>query len=235
MKIEIWSDVICPFCYIGKRNFEKALSQFAGNEHIEVNWKSFLLDPDMPEEPAGSYEEYLMKRKGLGLEQVRGMLKNVTLMAEQAGLEYHFDRSVMVTSRKAHQLIQLAKVHGKDNEVEERLFKAYFTDGENIADTVTLTKIGVEAGLNETEVASSFDNQQLAFELNRDIQEARNIGVNGVPFFVFNRKYAISGAQPVPVFLDTLQKSFAEWRQQHPESVLQVQKGQKCSVDGVCE
>jgi protein disulfide-isomerase len=200
-----------------------------------VNWKSFLLDPDMPEEPAGSYEEYLMKRKGLGLEQVRGMLKNVTLMAEQAGLEYHFDRSVMVTSRKAHQLIQLAKVHGKDNEVEERLFKAYFTDGENIADTVTLTKIGVEAGLNETEVASSFDNQQLAFELNRDIQEARNIGVNGVPFFVFNRKYAISGAQPVPVFLDTLQKSFAEWRQQHPESVLQVQEGQKCSVDGVCE
>lgn len=105
MKIEIWSDVICPFCYIGKRNFEKALEEFADKDHVEVVWKSFQLDPSLPETASESYEEYLTKRKGMPSEQVKGMLTNVTEMAKQAGLEYHLDRSVIVNSQKAHLLL----------------------------------------------------------------------------------------------------------------------------------
>lgn len=132
MKIEIWSDVMCPFCYIGKRNFETALSQFADKDHIEVEWKSFQLDPDIPEVPNESYEQYLVKRKGLSLEQVQGMLANVTESAKQVGLEYNFDTSVMVNSRKAHQLIQFAKSKNLGDAAEERLFKAFFTEGKSL-------------------------------------------------------------------------------------------------------
>src|SRR5690606_10786440 len=124
MKIEIWSDVMCPFCYIGKRHFETALTKFADKENIEVEWKSFQLDPSMPEISNESQEDYLVKRKGMSPEQVKGMLANVTQMAKQAGLEYHLDKSVMVNSQKAHQLIQFAKTRNLGNEIEERLFKA---------------------------------------------------------------------------------------------------------------
>ena len=232
MKVEIWSDVICPFCYIGKHNFEKALAQFADKDKVEVIWKSFQLDSSMPDVANESYEQYLVKRKGLSVEKVRAMLQNVTQMASQSGLEYHLDRSVMVNSLNAHRLIQYAKLHQKGDKAEERLFEAFFTRGENIADPSTLISIAVEIGLDEAAVRDALSNQQYSFEVNRDIQEARAIGVSGVPFFVFNRKYAISGAQPPQVFLETLQKSYSEWQ---PESIVEVQDGQSCDVDGRCE
>lgn len=235
MKIEIWSDVICPFCYIGKRNFEKALAQFDDKDSIEVSWKSFQLDATMPEVATESYEQYLVKRKGLGVEQVRGMLQNVTQMAKQAGLSYNLDRSVMVNSHKAHLLIQYAKTKNLGNEAEERLFSAFFTEGKNIADLSVLTGLGVEIGLDEKELQAAFTDQQYAYEVNSDIQEARNIGVSGVPFFVINRKYAISGAQPPQAFLETISKAFSEWRKLNPQVKLEVQEGQSCSVKGVCE
>lgn len=232
MKVEIWSDVICPFCYIGKHNFEKALAQFADKDKVEVVWKSFQLDSSMPDVANESYEQYLVKRKGLSVEKVRAMLYNVTQMASQSGLEYHLDRSVMVNSLHAHRLIQYAKLHQKGDEAEERLFEAFFTRGENIADPSTLISIAVEIGLDEAAVQDALSNQQYSFEVNRDIQEARAIGVSGVPFFVFNRKYAISGAQPPQVILETLQKSYSEWQ---PVSIVEVQDGQSCGVDGRCE
>ena len=235
MKIEIWSDVMCPFCYIGKRNFEKALTQFAEKEKIEIVWKSFQLDASVPDIATESYEEYLVKRKGLSAEQVKGMLQNVTQMAREAGLDYHFDRSVIVNSLKAHRLIQFAKTRNLGDEAEERLFHAFFTEGKSIADIDTLTQLGVEIGLDATELQVAFTDELYAYQVKQDIQEARQIGVNGVPFFVFNRKYAISGAQPPQAFLETLRKSFDEWQKLNPQPKLNIQQGNSCSIDGVCE
>src|SRR5690606_10429472 len=131
-----------------------------------------------------------------------------------------------------HQFIQFAKSKNLGDQAEEHLFKAYFTDGKNIADIATLTQIGKEIGLSEHETNTAFTDDQYAYLANQDIMEAREIGVNGVPFFVFNRQYAISGAQPPEVFLESLEKSFAEWRQQNPENPFEVIKGQSCSTDG---
>src|SRR5690554_1564485 len=235
MKIEIWSDVMCPFCYIGKRNFETALSDFADKNKIEVEWKSYQLDPSMPEVATESQEDYLIKRKGMNREQVQGMLENVTRMAEQAGLEYHLDKSIMANSKKAHQLIQFAKTKNLGSEMEEQLFKAFFTDGKNIADTEVLTQLGKEIGLDEDELQTAFTDEQYQYQMAQDIQEARNIGVQGVPFFVFDRKYGISGAQPPQAFAETLSKSFTEWRKENPEIKLEMSQGQSCSTDGTCD
>jgi predicted DsbA family dithiol-disulfide isomerase len=235
MKIEIWSDVMCPFCYIGKRNFETALEQFSNKNGIEVEWKSFQLDPSLPEVQDSNYTDYLMVSKGLGRPQVEGMLNNVTQMAKGVGLEYDFDRAVMVNSFKAHRVLQLAKMRGLGDAAEERLFRAFFTEGRNIADDETLLELGKEAGLNETEIRSSLSDERYSDMVKQDIQEARAIGVTGVPFFVFNRKYAVSGAQPPQAFLQTLEKAYAEWREANPEIKIEVTKGQSCSIDGVCD
>ena len=235
MKVEIWSDVMCPFCYIGKRNFENALAQFADKENIEIEWKSYQLDPSMPEVAAESQEDYLVKHKGISREQVRGMLANVTEMAKQAGLEYHLDKSVMVNSQKAHQLIQFAKTKNLGDQIEERLFKAYFTEGKNVADLETLTQLGKEVGLDENELQAAFTDDQYLYQMKQDIQEGANLGVKGVPFFVFDRKYGVSGAQPAEAFLETLSKSFDEWREKNPEVKLQMTQGQSCDINGNCE
>lgn len=235
MKIEIWSDVMCPFCYIGKRNFETALEQFSNKNGIEVEWKSFQLDPSLSEVQDSNYTDYLMVSKGLGRPQVEGMLNNVTQMAKGVGLEYDFDRAVMVNSFKAHRVLQLAKTRGLGDAAEERLFRAFFTEGRNIADDDTLQELGKEAGLNETEIRSSLSDERYSDMVRQDIQEARAIGVTGVPFFVFNRKYAVSGAQPPQAFLQTLEKAYAEWREANPEIKIEVTKGQSCSIDGVCD
>lgn len=235
MKIEIWSDVMCPFCYIGKRNFETALAQFGDKDHIEVEWKSFQLDPSIPEVASESYEEYLVKRKGMPAAQVKGMLENVTNSAKQAGLDYHFDRSQMVNSHKAHQLIQFAKSQNKGDEAEERLFRAFFTEGESIADTTTLIRLGKDIGLDEQEINAALNDPKYTQLVSADIKEAREIGVTGVPFFVIDRKYAVSGAQPSQAFTQSLEKSFTEWRKQNPVSPFEVTQGQSCSTDGICE
>lgn len=226
---------MCPFCYIGKRNFETALEQFSNKNGIEVEWKSFQLDPSLPEVQDSNYTDYLMVSKGLGRPQVEGMLNNVTQMAKGVGLEYDFDRAVMVNSFKAHRVLQLAKMRGLGDAAEERLFRAFFTEGRNIADDDTLLELGKEAGLNETEIRSSLSDERYSDMVRQDIQEARAIGVTGVPFFVFNRKYAVSGAQPPQAFLQTLEKAYAEWREANPEIKIEVTKGQSCSIDGVCD
>ena len=235
MKIEIWSDVMCPFCYIGKRNFEKALEQFADKNKIEVEWKSFQLDPTIPEVAEENQVDYLVKRKGMNREQVKEMLENVTQMAQKVGLEYHLDKSVMVNSQKAHQLIQFAKTKNLGDQIEERLFKAFFTEGKNIADTNTLTQLGIDIGLDKNELQVAFTDDQYRYQMNQDIQEGQQLGVRGVPFFVFDRKYGISGAQPSEAFLDTLSKSFTEWEAANSEVKLQMTQGQSCDTQGNCE
>lgn len=236
MVVEVWSDVMCPFCYIGKRNYEKGLEQFTGRDDVEIVWKSFQLDPTIAED-AGAYEniyQYLATRKGMSYEQSVGMHRQVVQMAQQAGLNYDFDKAVMTNSFKAHRLIQLAKTKGLGDAAEEQIFRAYFTEGRNVSDEKTLAEIAVSIGLDASAVQEALSEEQYAQKVSEDIREAEQIGVNGVPFFVFDRKYAISGAQPPEAFLQTLEKSFSEWSAAHPKIKLDISEGPSCAPDGTC-
>ncbi len=211
-KIEIWSDIQCPFCYIGKRKIEKALETFDGKENVEIEWKSYQLDPEARSQPGVDLYDYLAERKGQTREWAIEMHKNVTAMAKENGLDYHFEKAVLANSYHAHRLIHLAKKYAKGNEAEERIFKAYFTEGKDIASQQTLLELGKEIGLEEKEIKAVLNSDEFGDSVRADIEEAMNIGVRGVPFFVFNREYAVSGAQPVEIFTQTLEKSYANWK-----------------------
>jgi predicted DsbA family dithiol-disulfide isomerase len=207
MKVEIWSDVMCPFCYIGKRRFELALRQFPGRDDVTIEWKSFQLDPEIVTQPGKSVNEYLAERKGWTLEYARELNDHVTQMAREVGLQYDFDKAVVANSFDAHRLSHFAKKHGLQDAMEERLFRAYFTEGKNTADHETLVRLAVEAGLNGDDVRRVLAGSDFADEVNIDAYEAHQVGAQGVPFFVFNNKYAVSGAQPVEIFLQVLEKT----------------------------
>ena len=235
MKVEIWSDVMCPFCYIGKRKFESAMKEFSDAGNIELEWHSFQLDPEIVADPDKNIYEYLSERKGMSYEQSVQMHDHVVKMAAESGLTYNFDKAVVANSFDAHRLIQLAKTKGLGDEIEEQLFKAYFTEGKDFGNHEVLTQLGKEIGLYENEVSEVLGNREkFAAEVKKDIQEAARIGVRGVPFFVFDRKFAVSGAQPSEVFLNTLQKSFGEWREANPVFKLEVADGPTCTPDGEC-
>ena len=234
MKVEIWSDVMCPFCYIGKRNIEAALKQCPEAKNIEIEWKSFQLDPALPETPTDTHQEYLVKRKGFPAEQINGMLQQVTNTAKQAGLDFNLEQSVIVNSFKAHQLIQFAKTKQLGDKAEEILFKAYFTDGKNLASLEVLTTLAQEIGLHPQEAQQAFTDPQYTQKAQQEINEAKQIGVTGVPFFVFNRKYAVSGAQPPQAFLQALEQSYTEFKQKNPFTKLETSKGDSCDTDGNC-
>lgn len=234
MKIEIWSDVMCPFCYIGKRRFEEALQQFAHQDEVEVEWKSFQLNPDMKTDPTININEYLADAKGWNLDYARQMNNQVTEMAAQVGLTYDFDKAIVANSFNAHRFSHLAKTHGLGGAAEEALFKAYFSDGKNIDDTATLIELGTSIGLNADEVKQTLESNAFADAVKHDIAEAQYLGIRGVPFFVMNNKYGVSGAQVVPVFTETLEKSFAEWQEENTKPKLTVIEGESCAPDGNC-
>lgn len=226
---------MCPFCYIGKRKFETALSQFDNKESIEIVWKSFQLNPDQETNPDKSITEYLAEVKGWTLGYAKQMNDYVTNMASEVGLQYDFDKAVIANSFDAHRLVQLAKKHGKGDDMEERLFKAYFTEGLNTADHETLLRLGTDIGLDAEEVKQVLESDQFRKEVKADINEARQVGVTGVPFFVFNQKYAVSGAQAPETFLGALKKSFGEWNEVHPAAEPVTIEGAVCTPDGNCE
>jgi predicted DsbA family dithiol-disulfide isomerase len=234
MKIEIWSDVMCPFCYIGKRRFEDALQQFAHKDEVEVEWKSFQLNPDMKTDPSQNINQYLADVKGWNLDYAHKMNNQVTEMAAQVGLTYDFDKAVVANSFNAHRLSHLAKKHGLGDAAEEALFKAYFTDGKNIDDQDTLIGLGISIGLEAEEVKQTLESNDFADAVKYDIAEAQHLGIQGVPFFVMNNKYGVSGAQTVPVFSETLEKSFADWQQENAKPKLTMIDGESCGPDGDC-
>lgn len=231
MKIEIWSDVMCPFCYIGKRHLEKALEDFPQKDDVEVVWKSFQLNPNMPESSDENVYEYLAKAKGISLEQSKQMHERVIEMAQNAGLDFNFDIAKVANSFKAHRVLQLAKRKNLGDELKEALLNAYFTKGKNTSDVETLVEIGNSVGISRDEVEMALNEEQFAKYVNQDIKEARQIRVQGVPFFVFDRKYAISGAQPVEHFKATLEKVLAE---SSPFINTSPEQGDSCDVDGNC-
>jgi len=201
---------MCPFCYIGKRKFEEALSQFPHNDQINVVWKSFQLNPAMKTDPGKNINEYLAEAKGWSIDQARQMNDRVTAMAQEVGLSYDFDRAIVANSFDAHRLIQLAKTKGLGDAAEERLFRAYFTEGQNTADHTTLLALGTDIGLDPTDVQAVLASNAFADDVNRDIYEAQQVGARGVPFFVLNRRYAVSGAQAPETFLGALNTAWAE-------------------------
>lgn len=232
MQINIWSDVRCPFCYIGKKKFETALEKFPQKDKVEVVWHSFQLDPDLKTQPDSSTLEYFVKTKGVSEEQAKQMLGHATQMAKEVGLEFNIEESILANSLNAHRLIQFAKTKGLGNEIEEVLFKAHFTEKKNIDDLETLVNIGVSIGLDEKETKEMLASDDFAYEVKQDEMQAKNIGVTGVPFFVFNNKYAVSGAQTPEAFLETLEKSWEEYEKENPSLI--VTKGDSCDVDGNC-
>ncbi|WP_417599912.1 DsbA family oxidoreductase [Owenweeksia hongkongensis] len=236
MKVEIWSDVMCPFCYIGKRRFEKALSNFKHKGDIEVVWKSFQLDPTTVTNPALSVTEELARKKGWTLEQTREMSAHVTKMAEGEGLHYDFDKAVVANSYNAHRLLQFAKTQGKGDALKEALLYAYFTDGKNTDDTATLLELGLKAGLEKEEVEKIlYDENLFADAVNKDVAEAQQLRISGVPFFVLDRKYGISGAQELMVFEQNLAKAHEEWKAAQPTTTLETIEGAVCRPDGSCD
>jgi predicted DsbA family dithiol-disulfide isomerase len=231
MKVEIWSDIVCPFCYIGKRKFEKALEAFTEKDKVEIVWRSFQLDPDMKYVPGQSLHEYLGKRKGVSTEQGKQMNDAMTKMAEEVGLEYNFDQAVINNTLDAHRLLHLAKTNGLQNEMKEELFRAYYTEGKNIGDAETLVQLGADVGLPPVEIRKMLKGSQYKEEVLQDQHIAAQVGARGVPFFVFNDKYAVSGAQPAEVFTQVLNKV---WEEEKPVVVEETNSAGFCTTDGIC-
>jgi predicted DsbA family dithiol-disulfide isomerase len=233
MKVQIWSDVMCPFCYIGKRRFEEALSHFEQAGDIEVEWKSFQLNPDLETNTDIGIDQYLADAKGWTLDYAQQLNRQVTEMAAQAGLTYHLDKAVVANSFDAHRFTHYAKAHGLGEAAEEALFKAYFTDGKNMDDIETLVDLGVEIGLNETDLRNALNSDAYAGAVHRDIYEAQALNIRGVPFFVMNNRYAVSGAQATEVFLNTLKTAHTEWIQ-HPNGLEVIEGDDNCEIGGDC-
>ena len=213
MKIEIWSDVACPWCYIGKRRFEAALAVFPHRDSVEVQWRSYQLDPSLPEHYDGTEIEYLSTRKGLAPAQVAQMFEHVAAQAKGEGLDFRFDNVVVANSFTAHRLIHFASAHGKQDAAKERLLSDHFEHGKDIGNREYLTSLGLDLGLDAGELDELFTTDKHADDVRRDTAEARALGISGVPFFVIDRKYGLSGAQPAETFSAALEQA---WQESHP-------------------
>ena len=232
LKIQIWSDIMCPFCYIGKRRIEEALNLFEHKDAVAIEWKSFQLDASFVASSDDNMVEHLAQKYGKGTDWAQGMLDNMTQNAKSAGLDFHFEKAVLANSFNAHRLLHLAKKNQLANDLEEQLFKAYLTEGKNINDNNTLKELGVSVGLNEHDIDNILISDAFANDVKQDIQNANSIGVQGVPFFVFDNKYAVSGAQPATAFLETLQKVWEEGKFDSKVTLINTAEGDSCGIDG---
>jgi len=205
LMIEVWSDIVCPWCYIGKRRLERALARFDGE--VSVEWRSFQLDPSTPVGDPRPVAESLAARKGLSAAQVQGMFGHVTAIAAQEGLVYDFGRARTANTLDAHRLLHFAKAHGRQGEVKERLMHAYFTEGADVADHSVLAGLAAETGLDAVAAKEALAGGAYAQEVEEDIAQARAYGISGVPFFVFDQRLGVSGAQPLEVFEQALRQS----------------------------
>lgn len=210
MLLEIWSDVACPFCLIGKKNMDAALQQFEHADEVEVRWRSFQLAPDAPLEVPGSSTEYLARKYGKSLEEAGQMQARVVAMGAESGVEIHPERVRMTNTFDAHRLLQLAHAVGRQDELKERFLQAYHSDGEHLGDRETLTRLAVDAGLDEASVKKTLDGDDYAAEVRADIEQAVEFGLQGVPAFVLDRRMGLTGAQPPEVLLQGLRKAYEQ-------------------------
>jgi predicted DsbA family dithiol-disulfide isomerase len=235
MKIEIWSDIACPWCYIGKRRLERALAARAGGEEvggdvggeeIEITWRSFELDPAAPASRDESLEEILSRKYGMSVEKARQMQEHMTTVAAAEGLDFRFDAVKPGSTFDAHRLIHHAASEGRQDEMKERLLRAYFTDGISMGDHAALAEAAADVGLDAGEARAALASDRYADDVRRDQARARELGIGGVPFFLFNGELGVSGAQPPEVFAQV----FAELRVQ--EHVAGASAGPACDDQG---
>jgi len=215
IKIDVWSDIACPWCYIGKRNLENGLAQVTGDEDppvIEVTYHSFELSPDTPVDFVGGEGEYLAQHKGISTEQAKQMLDQVSGVAAAAGLEYRFDLLQHTNTVKAHELLHFAKEHGRQLELVERLMSAYFTEGRHVGREEDLVQLAVDAGLDADAAREALQSGRYLSAVHADQEQARSYGISGVPFFVVDGKYGVSGAQPADAFAQIARQVWAERR-----------------------
>ena len=212
MRVEIWSDVVCPWCYIGKRRFEAALARFPAREQVELVWRSFELDPAAPPSPAtsGEYVERLAAKYGRTRQQAQEMLDGMTATAAAEGLDFRFELARPGNTFDAHRLLHLALAHGRQDALKERLDRATFTEGSPVSDAAALTRLAVEVGLPEAAVVDVLATDRYADAVRADDAQARAYGISGVPFFVVDGRYGISGAQPAELVLQALEQAWSE-------------------------
>jgi predicted DsbA family dithiol-disulfide isomerase len=231
MNIEIWSDVVCPWCYIGKRRFETALAGFEHRDAVEVTWRSFQLDPASPTTTAGDPLERLAAKYGISRSDAERAQARVTANAATEGLDFHLDRARSGNTFDAHRLLHHARSAGKQPELKERLMAGYFVEGEAIGEPEVLTRLATDVGLEEATVREVLETGAFAAEVREDEQEARRLGITGVPFFVIDRTYGISGAQPPALVLSALQQA---WLDSHPVTMVTVGGDEASCVDDSC-
>ena len=234
MKINIWSDVRCPFCFVGKKKFEKALEKFPHSEKLEITWHSFQLDPQLITQPDVNPYEYFAKVKGITVERAKAMHEGAAMAGKEAGIDFNFDDSKVANSYKAHLLIQLSKTKNLANEMEEALFEAQFLDGKNIDDEETLIQLAKSIGITEDEAKNALQSDELGYLVKQDMQLAAQLGINAVPFFVINDKYGISGAQQPELFLEALEKTWEEFSS-GDKGLQLINSGDSCDIDGNCD
>jgi predicted DsbA family dithiol-disulfide isomerase len=212
MLIEVWSDIACPFCYIGKRRLQGALARFPHRDDIRVQWRSFQLQPQLVTDASRRINEYLASAKGMPMAQVEQMQAHVAAMGASEGITFAMDRVVVANTFAAHRVLQFAQHQGRGDAMKDRLLQAYFTEGANVDDAATLAALAADAGLARADVAAMLAGDAFADEVRRDLAEARQLRIGGVPFFLFDRAYAISGAQPPELFDQALARAHGEWR-----------------------
>jgi predicted DsbA family dithiol-disulfide isomerase len=210
VRVEIWSDVVCPWCYVGKRRLESAVNRFAHREDVEVVWRSFELDPASPRQRDGSAAEHLARKYGMSPEQVAASWARLTALAEAEGLEFHLDRTRGGSTFDAHRLIHLGAEHGLQDEVKERFLRAYFTESLPIGEPDVLDRLALEAGLLPAEVAEVLATDRFADVVREDERRARLLGITGVPFFALDDRYGVSGAQSADLLLEALAVAWAD-------------------------
>jgi predicted DsbA family dithiol-disulfide isomerase len=229
MKVEIWSDVVCPWCYIGKRRFESALAQFEHRDQVEVIWRSYQLDPRAPQHGEQKTIDMLAQKYGVSVAQAAKMQERVSAIAAQEGLEYHLDQTRHENTFDAHRLLHLAAERGLQSEAEERFFHAHFTEGKALGDNETLVQLAAEVGIAEDDARATLDSDAYADAVRADIRRARTFGIQGVPFFAVDEQYGVSGAQPSELLKEVLERA---WADSHP--LIKVVSGAQ-NDDNACE
>ena len=227
MHVEIWSDIACPWCYVGKRRFEAALAAFEHRDEVRVTWRSFELDPAAPAEREGDRAEHLARKYGSSVEQARAMEAQMTGVAATEGLAFRFDIARSGTTLDAHRLVHLGAAHGLQDAVKERLLRAYLCEGELMSDHAALQRLAAEVGLPAEEVRDTLATDRFAAEVREDERTASALGVTAVPFFVVDRSMGAAGAQPAEVLGKLLRQG---WEARSPLAV--VAGGDACGADG---
>ena len=230
MRIDIWSDVVCPWCAIGKAHLEEALSQFSHADQVAIRWHSFELDPSAPPVRSGNYAGMIAKKYGMDLEQAQAMVDQMTARGEDVGVDFRFDRVQPGNTFDAHRVIHLGGIRGVQDQVKSRMLRGYLSDGEAIGLPEVVHKLGVEAGLDPDEVTAVLETDAFADDVRADELLASQLQVTGVPFFVFDGRLAVAGAQPPEVLLEVLERA---WSDREPQLEI-IAEGEVCGPEG-CE